>query len=112
MKDFPHKLKRIIEDEELTVEEFANKLKVRRTTIYNIYSGQKPSMRFINSLIQFKPDIDLNWLLKDGPLDPLSILVEEPPMAYLKRNPKNIISLVNTHLKKLEDLLEEENDNN
>lgn len=104
MNDFSNKIRRIIEDSNLTVEEFADKLGVTRNVIYNIYRGQLPSLKFIISLSNFMPEIDLNWLIKESrELDPPTIFVKED------RNPiyedQNLLSMARKHLEALEDII-------
>lgn len=65
MRMFKTKLRKIIEESGMTQEEFAKATKVGRTTLYNYMNGRKPTMNFIINLVEYDPDIDLNWLLKE-----------------------------------------------
>lgn len=62
---FKKKLRKIIKESGLTQEEFANATNVGRSTLYNYMNGRMPTMSFIQSLIKYDPEIDLNWLLKE-----------------------------------------------
>lgn len=65
MRMFKNKLRKIIDESGLTQEEFAMRTKVSRATLYNFCQGRNPTFRFILNLIEYDPEIDLNWLLKD-----------------------------------------------
>ena len=53
MELFSLKLRRLIEELNLTIEAFANQNDVTPPTVYNMLSGRKPSINFINKLIRF-----------------------------------------------------------
>lgn len=65
MRTFPKKLKRIMEESGLTHDEFAKRTKVSRASLYNFLSGRTPTLKFIINLVEYDPEIDLNWLIKD-----------------------------------------------
>lgn len=104
MNDFPNKIRRIIEDSDLTVEEFADKIGATRNVIYNIYRGQLPSMKFILAVVKFIPDIDLNWLIKEEKdLDPINTSVQDPRSEIY--NEPSLLSMAKKHLEALEEII-------
>lgn len=65
MRTFPKKLKKIIEESGLQHNEFAKRTKVSRGSLYNFLNGRTPTLKYILNLVEYDPEIDLNWLLKD-----------------------------------------------
>lgn len=64
IEDFIERLKKIIEENELSSSAFAEKLGVQRATISHLLSGRnKPSLDFIMKVIEAFPEVDLYWLL-------------------------------------------------
>ena len=58
------RLKKIIEENELSSSGFAEQLGVQRATISHLLSGRnKPSLDFILKVIEAFPEVDLYWLL-------------------------------------------------
>lgn len=105
MELFSLKLRRLIEQLDLTIEAFAKQNDVTPQTVYNMLSGRKPSINFIISLITNYPNVDLNWLLKDTDqdLEPKTTIVDEQRTEYinfLRRNLERLEALVNPPIKK------------
>ena len=64
IEKFIVRLKKIIEENDLSSSAFAEKLGVQRATISHLLSGRnKPSLDFIMKVIEAFPEVDLYWLL-------------------------------------------------
>ena len=62
--DFTNRLKKILENHQLTASLFADKIGVQRSSIYHILSGRnKPSLDFILKVTNAFKDVDIYWLL-------------------------------------------------
>ncbi len=62
--DFTNRLKKILENHQLTASLFADKIGVQRSSISHILSGRnKPSLDFILKVTNAFDDIDIHWLL-------------------------------------------------
>ena len=59
-----NRLKMWMEKENLKSSELANKINVNRATVSHILSGRnKPSIDFLEKLLEKYPDFNLNWLI-------------------------------------------------
>ena len=59
------RIRKVIDDSELSSAAFADKIGVQRSSISHILSGRnKPSLDFVLKLCDYYNDIDLDWLLK------------------------------------------------
>ena len=62
--DFTNRLKKILENHQLTASLFADKIGVQRSSISHILSGRnKPSLDFILKVTKAFSDVDIYWLL-------------------------------------------------
>ena len=62
--DFTNRLKKILENHQLTASLFADKIGVQRSSISHILSGRnKPSLDFILKVTNEFSDVDIYWLL-------------------------------------------------
>ena len=65
MEAITERVKKIMEDNELSSSQMADRIGVQRSAISHILSGRnKPSLDFVLKLCDHYNDIDLDWLLK------------------------------------------------
>lgn len=58
------RIEQILKHYELTASSFADSIHVQRSSISHILKGRnKPSLEFVNKLVQEYPEVDLYWLL-------------------------------------------------
>lgn len=63
--DIIQRIKRLIEDSDLSSAAFADKLGVQRSSISHILSGRnKPSLDFVMKLLEAFPTVSPDWLLR------------------------------------------------
>jgi len=63
-EEFIKRLKKIIDDKQLSSSSFADEIQVPRSSISHLLSGRnKPSLDFVLKVVHSYPEIDLNWLL-------------------------------------------------
>jgi len=68
------RIKQVIELSGFTMTEFADLLKVQRSSISHLISGRnKPSMDFLEKLVEHFPGIDLKWLISGGSSLPVEV---------------------------------------
>ena len=84
------RIKKVIEQSGLTMTEFADLLKVQRSSISHLISGRnKPSMDFLEKLVENLPAIDLKWLISGD--SSLPKLLESSKAQKEEKNIKQII---------------------
>ena len=84
------RIKQVIELSGLTMTEFADLLKVQRSSISHLISGRnKPSMDFLEKLVEHFPSIDLKWLISGG--SSLPVEVESSTTQKQEKKIKQII---------------------
>jgi transcriptional regulator with XRE-family HTH domain len=84
------RIKQVIELSGLTMTEFADLLKVQRSSISHLISGRnKPSMDFLEKLVEHFPNIDLKWLISGG--SSLPVEVESSTAQKQEKKIKQII---------------------
>ncbi len=84
------RIKQVIELSGLTMTEFADLLKVQRSSISHLISGRnKPSMDFLEKLVEHFPGIDLKWLISGG--SSLPVEVESSTAQKQEKKIKQII---------------------
>lgn len=97
---FPGKLRELIKQLEMTVEEFASENEVTPPIIYAMFRGRNPSINFIITLSENYPDLDLNWLLRDS-------LTKEQSSAILSGDEREeFVSLLEKNLDRLKSIIE------
>lgn len=104
--DFTNRLKKILENHQLTASLFADKIGVQRSSISHILSGRnKPSLDFVLKVTKAFSDVDIYWLLNgkghyptavdnhssSSPLINSSLVSENPPTTPLKRMEKIVV---------------------
>ena len=63
--EFNSRLEKILKHYGLSASAFAEKISVQRSSISHILSGRnKPSLDFVDKVLQAFPEIDLIWLLR------------------------------------------------
>lgn len=68
------RIKQVIELSGLTMTEFADLLKVQRSSISHLISGRnKPSMDFLEKLVEHFPGVDLKWLISGDSSLPVEV---------------------------------------
>ena len=84
------RIKKVIEQSGLTMTEFADLLKVQRSSISHLISGRnKPSMDFLEKLVENLPAIDLKWLISGN--SSLPKVLESSKAQKEEKNIKQII---------------------
>jgi len=84
------RIKQVIELSGLTMTEFADLLKVQRSSISHLISGRnKPSMDFLEKLVEHFPDIDLKWLISGS--SSLQVALESSSTQKQEKKIKQII---------------------
>lgn len=104
--DFTNRLKKILENHQLTASLFADKIGVQRSSISHILSGRnKPSLDFVLKVTKAFSDVDIYWLLNgkghyptavdnhssSSPIINSSLVSENPPTTPLKRMEKIVV---------------------
>lgn len=104
--DFTNRLKKILENHQLTASLFADKIGVQRSSISHILSGRnKPSLDFVLKVTKAFSDVDIYWLLNgkghypsavdnhssSSPLINSSLVSEKTPTTPLKRMEKIVV---------------------
>ena len=91
MNDINHRIKEVLDRSGLTAAEFAEALRVQRSSISHILSGRnKPSLDFITKLHSAFPDVDLTYLITGeesavaSPLEPTSDAGQPEPTDVRK----------------------------
>jgi len=86
--DFKEKIETICAKKNLNQKQFAEHLNLNHIVFNRNLRGNKITPDFIESIIKFMPEIDLNWLLKEPSVNE----VNEPASEYKKyRNPQEKI---------------------
>lgn len=79
-EEFIKRLKKIIQDKQLSSSKFADYIQVPRSSISHLLSGRnKPSLDFVMKVVHSYPEIDINWFLfgKQSELVPKSNQIVE-----------------------------------
>lgn len=78
MEDITDRVKKIMDDHDLSSSQMADRIGVQRSAISHILSGRnKPSLDFILKVLEAFSDVSSDWLLKGGNAG------EKPPVSDL-----------------------------
>jgi transcriptional regulator with XRE-family HTH domain len=83
--ELSERLQIIIDLKELQPSKFADEISVQRSSMSHIIAGRnKPSLDFLQKVVQRFPDVNINWILSG---------VGEPIFSEKKEKPKNDIEI-------------------
>lgn len=93
---FGENLFTLLTERNITQSAFAKAVDINASQLNQYIKGKKPSVEFIYKVMEYFPDVDLNWLF-----DRKTDFVKEPELVYSK-NPEHFIREIRYQLDLLE----------
>ncbi len=98
--EFGKRVAKLLEDRNLKQKDFATAIGEDPVSVNRYIKGSRPpKVEFINKVIKYFPDVDLNWLFRGKVL--FLDEVSEEKATYIPRTPDVIIEHIEENLKEL-----------
>lgn len=100
--NFIKRIETILEYYNLNASSFADKITIQRSSMSHLLSGRnKPSLDFVLKVVEFFPEVDLDWILIGKGVFPKKTQIDEKnslnltPIAESVSNPLDLFSQIN-----------------